>query len=141
MQLGNNSNNDGTYTATLTSATTAGTATIIGTVNVAAITDNATVSFTQAATETIVITKATYSSRKNQLKIEATSSLGGDTGLSATYFVDGPESFPPKDMSYNAKKNKWSVTFDSDDGLTTKPDKVRVSSTNTFVETANIGGK
>ena len=38
-------NLDGTYTATLTSATTTGTATVTGTVNAAAITDNATVDF------------------------------------------------------------------------------------------------
>ena len=41
-------NLDGTYTATLTSATTTGTATVTGTVNAAAITDNATVNFTAA---------------------------------------------------------------------------------------------
>ena len=38
-------NLDGTYTATLTSATSTGTATVTGTVNAAAITDNATVDF------------------------------------------------------------------------------------------------
>ena len=128
----------------MTSATTAGTATITGTVNAAAITDNATVSITQAATETIEIIKATYSSRTGQLKVEATSSLGGppDTSLTAT-FSYGTTELPVGGMAikYNAKKDKWSVTFDSGDGLTTKPDEVRVSSTNTFVETTNIGGK
>ena len=38
-------NGDGTYTATLTSGTTAGTATVTGTANTAAITDNAAVAF------------------------------------------------------------------------------------------------
>jgi len=49
--LGNVSDNgDGTYTATLTSSTTAGVATITGTVNGDAIDDEATVEFTEAAT-------------------------------------------------------------------------------------------
>jgi adhesin/invasin len=42
-------NTDGTYTATLTSATTAGTATVTGTVNAIAIIDDATVTFTAGA--------------------------------------------------------------------------------------------
>ena len=41
-------NGDGTYTETLTSSVTVGTATITGTVNAEAITDNATVDFTSA---------------------------------------------------------------------------------------------
>ena len=45
-------NGDGTYTATLTSAVTPGTATVTGTVNVESISDNATVDFTVVASNT-----------------------------------------------------------------------------------------
>jgi len=132
---------DGTVTASIAAnvATDAS-----GNGNLASTSTDNTVTFNApAATETIEIVKATYSSRKNQLKVEATSSLGGETGLAATYFVDGAESSPPKDMSYNAKKNKWSVTFDSNDGLTTKPQKVKVCFTtiDTCAERTDIGGK
>ena len=96
-----------------------------------------------ASTETLTITKATYSSRKGELKLEATSSLGSETILKATFFV-GVES-ATKDMVYNAKKDKWSVTFRSVtfNGLTTKPDSVMVCSTTTAtcVERTDIGGK
>ena len=53
-------NQDGTYTATLTSSTAAGTATITGTLNSVAITDDATVTFTvgQPDATTSVITAA-----------------------------------------------------------------------------------
>ncbi len=44
-------NNNGTYSATLTSSTIAGTATITGTVNAASMTDNATVSFSSGAAD------------------------------------------------------------------------------------------
>ncbi len=46
-------------------------------------------------------------------------------------------------MTYNAKKDKWSVKFDSNDGLTTKPNEVKVcfTTTNTCVERTDIGGK
>ena len=92
----------------------------------------------EAPAETLAITKATYNSKKNQLIIEATSSLGGNTDLEATFFVDGVES-SPQAMSYSAKKNKWTVTFNS---LTTKPQKVRVySDSGVWVETTNVGGK
>ncbi len=48
-------NGDGTYTATLTSATTAGTATISGTVNGADITDTASVTFALVGQPTLVV--------------------------------------------------------------------------------------
>jgi adhesin/invasin len=53
-------NSDGSYTATLTSATTTGTATITGTVNALAITDTATVTLTPGAADatTSLITAA-----------------------------------------------------------------------------------
>ena len=91
-------------------------------------------------TETLAITKATYSSRKVELKVEATSSLGGGTDLVATFFVGGVES-ATKAMSY--KKGKWSVTFKSADGLGgTKPQKVMVYSTSgAFVEKTDVDGK
>jgi len=93
-----------------------------------------------AAGETIDITKATYSSRKRELKVEATSSLGGDddTSLQASFPVGVLESSKP--MVYNAGKDKWSVTFD---GVTAKPEKVKVCSTlsGTCAETTGIGGR
>ncbi len=128
-------NDLGTYTVTLTVSNDAGPDTKMKM-------DYITV--VAGATETIEITKATYSSRKGQLKVQATSSLGGDldTSLTATFF-DGTTELPVggKAMNYNGNKNKWSVTFDSDDELTTKPDKVQVCSTNTCVERTDIGGK
>ncbi len=97
----------------------------------------------EAPAETLTIAKATYNSRRGQLTVEATSSLGGDTALEATFFVGGVQS-APKSMSYNAKKGKWSVTFTSADGLGgSKPEKVRVSATSTgaYVEKTDVGGK
>ena len=91
----------------------------------------------EAPAETLAITKATYNSKKDNLTVEATSSLGGGTSLTATFFVGEVES-SPHTMSYSARKNKWSVTFNS---LTTKPQKVRVYSGSTYVEKTNIGGK
>jgi len=134
-------NGNGTYTATLTAGTTAGTATVTGTLNGVPMTDTATVEFTAPAAETLTITKATYNSRKGQLKVEATSSLGGlpNTSLTATFFVGGVATV--KDMDYNPKKDKWSVTFTSVG--TTKPDRVEVCSTVSLecTETTDIGGK
>ena len=96
-----------------------------------------------ASTATLTITKATYSSRKGELKLEATSSLGDETPLEATFFVDAESA--TKGMVYNAKKDKWSVTFDSVDGVvsTTKPDSVKVCHTDAppYFETTDIGGK
>ena len=78
------------------------------------------------------------------MKVEATSSLGADGNLTATFFYGATE-LPAggKTMTYNDKKNKWSVTFDLIDGLldTAKPDKVKVCSPDTCVETLAIGGK
>ena len=93
----------------------------------------------EAPAEVLAITKATYNSKKKQLKIEATSSLGGDTGLRATVFVNGVES-SPQTMKYSARTNNWSVTFKS---LATEPDKVRVYSTTpgVWVEKSDIGDK
>ena len=90
-------------------------------------------------TETLTITKATYSSRKGELKVEATSSLGGGTILEATLFFENRSDLGPLEMTYNPKKDKWSVTFDSG----TKPDRVMVCFTMTTecVDTTDIGGK
>ena len=96
----------------------------------------------EAPAEILIITKATYSSRKQELKVEATSSLGGDPAfpLTATFFVG--QTSVTEAMSYNAKKDKWSVTFTS---VGVKPDMVRVCSTSTGacveVEQTDIGGK
>ena len=91
----------------------------------------------EAPVETLTITKASFSSRKGQLKIEATSSLGGDTSLSATYFASGAES-AHQAMSYSARKGRWSVTIT----MATKPEKVRVySDSGVWVEKTDIGGK
>ena len=92
--------------------------------------------------DTVTITKAVYNSKKNggQLKVGATSSLGGDAILTATFFY-GPTEGGKAIMSYNAKKDKWSVTFDSGDGLTTKPDTVTVTSSLGGSHTSTVGGK
>lgn len=123
---------DGTYVATL----------VVNDGTTDSAPDSATVTAGVPAAETLAITKATYNSRREQLKVEATSSLGGDAGLEATFFVGGVES-APKAMSYNAKKGKWSVTFTSADGLGgSKPEKVSVcSTTSACVEKTDVGGK
>jgi adhesin/invasin len=54
-------NNDGTYTATLTSSTTVQTATITGTLDLAAITDNATVAFAAGAPTKYLVISSNYS--------------------------------------------------------------------------------
>ncbi len=90
-------NSDGTYTATLTSATTTGTATITGTVNAVAITDTATVTLIPGAADatTSLITAAptsmtadgvTTSTITVQLKDAFSNNLisGGDTVVLAT---------------------------------------------------------
>jgi adhesin/invasin len=90
-------NNDGSYTATFTSATTTGTATITGTVNAAAITNSATVTLTPgpadattslvaAAPISIVADGVTTSTITVQLKDAFSNNLtiGGDTVALAT---------------------------------------------------------
>ena len=77
------------------------------------------------------------------MKVGATSSLREAGNLTATFFY-GTTELPAvgKTMTYSDKKNKWSVTFDSNDGLdTTKPDKVKVCSPDTCVETLAIDGR
>ena len=93
-----------------------------------------------AGAETITITKATFNSRKGELKVEATSSLGDSFELTAS-FVAGDEtgSLP---MTYNDKKGKWSVTFTGTEVPDTKPESVTVTSTSgAFATTTDIGGK
>ncbi|GAG43322.1 unnamed protein product, partial [marine sediment metagenome] len=91
----------------------------------------------EAAAETLAITKATYSSKKGQLKVEATSSLGLGADLEATYTVGTESARVP--MEYSPRKGKWSITFT---GLDTKPSKVTVySSSGGSVDKFDIGGK
>ena len=91
-------NGDGTYTATLTSSTTAGTATVTGAVNAAAIVDNATVDFTPGPADATqsTITSAPTSIVANGVATSTISvqlidgngnnlTIGGDTvGLATT---------------------------------------------------------
>jgi adhesin/invasin len=90
-------NSDGTYTATLTAATTTGTATITGTLNAVAITDTATVALTPGAADptrsvitaaptSIVADGASTSTITVQLKDAFNNNLtsGGDTVVLAT---------------------------------------------------------
>ena len=91
----------------------------------------------EAPAETLVITKATFNSKKKELKIEATSSLGAGAGLEATYTVGTESARVP--MDYSSRTGKWSVTFK---GLGAKPDKVTVySASGASVAKSDIGGK
>ena len=87
-------------------------------------------------TETITITKATYNSRKAKLTVEATSSEGGSTNLTAAYIPGGS----PKDMTYNPKKGKWSIVIAE---VSAKPKSVEVcgSPSGDCVVITSIGGK
>jgi subtilisin len=100
-----------------------------------------TITVTAISIENIQITNAVYDSRKKQLIVEASSSLGGtsNTLLKASFFIGGVES-TVKSMKYNIKKHVWSVTFTSRDGLTIKPQKVKVISaiSGSFTETMEI---
>ena len=100
----------------------------------------ATITASTGGSETITITKAQYSSRKAELKVEATSNLDNTNSLTASYFYgasDVPTDQQP--MTYSSKKDEWSVTFG---GVSPKPDRVEVTSTSGAVaETNNIGGR
>ena len=80
------------------------------------------------APETITITKAAFSSRKGELKVEATSSAStGDPATSPTLQIthtDGAALDTPNDMAYNPKKDKYSATV----SVSPKPNTVTVTS-------------
>ena len=90
-------------------------------------------------TETITITKANYSSRRDRLTVEATSSEGGAPALTMTYVVGGTE-YAGNAMEYNLKKDKWKVDVNS---VLSKPNSAKVCFTGTTncATTESIGGK
>jgi hypothetical protein len=71
---------------------------------------------------TIVVTKALYSNGKKTLTIEATSALGANAGLSATYSISSNTYYAA--MSWNASVGKWQAVVGS---LTSAPATVTVS--------------
>ncbi|MCH7912468.1 MAG: VCBS repeat-containing protein, partial [Deltaproteobacteria bacterium] len=129
-------NSDGTYTATLTSAVTPGTATITGTVNGSSITDTATVEFTAdaadpatslvtAAPTSIVADGATTSTITVQLREASSANLtsGGDAVELAT------------DLG-----SMGSVTDNSDGTYTATLTSVTTAGTATITGTVNAAG-
>ena len=79
--------------------------------------------------------------RRKWLDIQATSSLGNEYVLKATYWFGSepwlPESTP--EMEYSGKKDKWSIRYSS---VSPKPASVRVcSSSGVCTTTDSIGGR
>lgn len=71
---------------------------------------------------TIVITKAQYSNSKKTLTIEASSQLGANAGLSATYTISSSTFYAT--MTWNAALDKWQAVVPN---LTGAPSTVTVS--------------
>jgi hypothetical protein len=72
---------------------------------------------------TIVITKAHYSNSKKTLTIEATSQLGANAGLSASYYIS-PSTLNAPPMTWNEAIGKWQVVVAN---LTAAPSTATVS--------------
>jgi hypothetical protein len=72
---------------------------------------------------TIVVTKAAYSSGKKTLTIEATSQLGANAGLSASYYIS-PSTLNAPPMTWNEAIGKWQVVVAN---LTAAPSTATVS--------------
>ena len=114
-----------------------------GTVNSAP--DSVTITATAAAPgDTVTITKAVYNSKKNggELKVEVTSSAStGDPATSPTLQIthfDGVPLATPIDMTYNAKKDKYTATV----SLSPKPgETATVTSSLGGSATRAVGGK
>ena len=92
-------------------------------------------------TDTVTITRAVYSSRKGQLTVEATSSAStGDPATSPALKIthlDGMLLGTPIEMTYNAKKDKYSAKA----SVSSKPESVRVTSSAGGLDTSAVGGK
>ncbi|MCH8898691.1 MAG: hypothetical protein IIC33_10405, partial [Chloroflexi bacterium] len=88
---------------------------------------------------TVNITKASYNSKRGSgtLEIQATSSEGASPDLTATYSPGGET---PVNMTYNPKKNKWSIKIT---GISGKPNSVKVCfiSTSNCADETGVGGK
>jgi len=83
--------------------------------------------------DTVTITKAEYNGSKSELKIEATSSMGGTADLFAS--VDGS---PEVMMNYNRKKDVYKLT---ESGVFIKPTEVMVTSSEGGSDTAPVTEK
>ncbi|MCK4692150.1 MAG: DUF2341 domain-containing protein, partial [Anaerolineales bacterium] len=101
-------NGDGTYTETLTSAAAPGTATITGTVNAAAITDDATVDFTSV----LAWVQCDYEYRK-QITIQSSQVTANQTNFPVLISLDGDG-----ELAANTRNDGYDIVFTSSDGLT-----------------------
>ncbi len=121
-------NNDGTYTATLTSATTAGTATVSGTLDGAALTDTAQVVFTPGAVSVAGITLSEGAVRV------------AENGGSATYTVvltsapTGDVTVTPSSSDPGAATVSGAVTFTAANW--DQPQRVTVTGVNDDIDNA-----
>ena len=91
--------------------------------------------------DTVTILKATYSSRKQKLDIEATSSAGKDVTLTVTAYDEMGNSLGSVTMVYSARRNKFTATLS---GLATKPYRIVVNSSgggSASMEGGAIGGR
>jgi uncharacterized delta-60 repeat protein len=98
---------DGTYTATLTSSVTPGTATITGTVNTAPIADNATVEFVSTAWA-----QCDFEYRK-MITIDAAQVVQNLVDFPVLIHLDGNG-----ELAANARNDGFDISFTSSDGLT-----------------------
>jgi thermitase len=89
-----------------------------------------------AATDTVVITRAVYNSRRGQLTIEATSSEAPSAALTA-YDSSGPSNVEVGPLFYVAKKARYSATFN----WPSKPTSITVVSSEGGMATSGVGGK
>jgi hypothetical protein len=96
-----------------------------------------TVDNTVPTGDTVTITKAVYSTRKDQLDVEATSSAS--PGATLTAYDNSNPSTPVLlgVLGYNSKKDKYSGRF----SWPTKPASVLVISSSGGSATSGVGGK
>jgi thermitase len=99
--------------------------------------DGVTVTIEAAVTaDTVVATKAAYSSRKGELAVEATSTAA--PGATLTVFdASGASPVEIGILSYNAKRNKYAGTFE----MTSKPTLVLIQSSAGGSTTATVTGR
>jgi len=94
------------------------------------------ITVTEAGAEVVIITKASYNSKKDKLTVEATSSTAPGAELMLHVFSGGAEQLPNVPMTFNSKKAKYTASITP----SAAPTSVMVTSTAGGEATANFGG-
>lgn len=91
----------------------------------------------ESPADTVSILKATYSSRQNELTVEATSSAAPEVTLTVFDGSDPSNLLEVGQLSYNPRKAKYAATF----GWPSKPAAIVVSSSGGGASSGAVGGK